>query len=55
MTPWTPARIRALSARKALAVGCQLSLRDSAQTRTLKRLIVPAKSTIIKVPTASQE
>jgi len=43
--------IRALSAKKGLAVGCQLSLRDSAQTRTLKRLI--AEGAVGKVVSAT--
>ena len=44
-------RIRETAARKSRSVGCQLSLRDSAQTRTLRRLI--AEGAIGRVVTAT--
>jgi len=44
-------KIRDLHNKKGLAVGCQLSLRDSAQTRTLKRLL--AEGAIGRVVTAT--
>jgi predicted dehydrogenase len=44
-------KIRDLAATRKRAVGCQLSMRDSAQTRTLKRLI--ADGTLGRIQTAT--